>query len=226
MDGRTLLLLDDEDYENMMIRNRIQITKIRVEMEKLYRRTNGPQEQMTEAHAARREKIRRQKIFHAAAILIQRNFRIFTAKKELALRKEIERIARVEEEERRRIAAGELWYTELDIPSKLMTAENYDDDSNPVPPEKGADLSIYGKRESEALKLPPIKNFGRNRDHLSASGWGRRGGLKGDWIPTKAAKHKEFIGDSHPSRVFTEKLHISGYDERRMKQFKAETHLF
>jgi len=59
--------------------------KVTVEMNKLYKRTG--KERRGEEHGRKRERIRRQKMFHAAASIIQKRFRIFSAKKEMALKR-------------------------------------------------------------------------------------------------------------------------------------------
>jgi hypothetical protein len=64
-------------------------------------------------------------------------------------------------------------------------------------------------------ELPPIKTFGKRRDHLACKGWGRY--ENGKWIALKLEKHNDY----HPTRVFTEKLHDTHYDERRANKFKG-----
>jgi hypothetical protein len=194
------MLLDDEDYDNMSITNRLHIKKIRVEIDRIY--TPHKKIVMGEEHLARREKIRRHKMFLAAAILIQRQFRRFAAKKQYSMLQEIERIKQAEIDLEERIRKSGFWWTEYkSLHSKKSNA-------------------LTTIISSSGLKLPPIKDFGRRRDFLSASGWGRRGDdLKGTWVPTQAAViDKSFMGDVHPTLIYTEKLRINGYDKRRMKQ--------
>ncbi len=200
VDGNCLILLDDEDFENMNITNRLHIKKIRVEIDRIYM----PHRKivMGEEHIARREKIRRQKMFLAAAILIQRQFRRFAAKKIFNMMQEIERIKRADMDLKERILKSGAWWTEY----KSLQSK------------KSNNLTTI--ISSSGIKLPPVKDFGRRRDFLSAKGWGRRGDdLKGTWVPTEAATiDKSFMGDIHPTLIYTEKLRINGYDKRRMKQ--------
>lgn len=204
VDGNCLILLDDEDYDNMKITNRLHIKKIRVEIDRIY----VPHKKIVigEEHLARREKIRRHKMFVAAAILIQRQFRRFAAKKSYKMMQEIERIKRAEEELQERILKSGTWWTEY----KSLHSKK----SN----------SLTTIISSSGSKLPPVKDFGRRRDYLSSKGWGRRGDdLKGTWTPTEAAVvDKSFMGDVHPTLIYTEKLRINGYDKRRMKQILDE----
>lgn len=59
--------------------------KIQVEIDKIYTR-NGTEVRGIE-QSRKREKIRRQKMFHAAASMIQRRFRIYRAKLEAILKR-------------------------------------------------------------------------------------------------------------------------------------------
>ena len=209
VDGKALILLDEEDFENLYITSRVHIRKIQVEILRIYRNT-GPALQMSEDHAARREKIRRQKMYHAAAIMVQKHFRKFSARRKVAVVREVKRINMEAEALRLKILNSNIWYSD-----------------NQALPSRDPQIAS-GWVEKEGLRLPPIKTFGRNRDFLSHQGWGRKGNsLKGEWTPTAAAvMDKKFSGDSHATKVYIDKLHISGYDEKRMQQFqKAQTRL-
>lgn len=201
VDGNALVLLDDEDYENMGILNRVAIRKIRVEIEKIFRPVRPIV--MSEEHEARREKIRRHKMFMAAAVKIQTQFRRFRALQELKMRKEIRRLKKMEERMNKRIDKANVWWTE----SAAMLAKS----------KSGTEIQL----SSTGIKLPPIKTFGRRRDFLSYRGWGHRGNdLKGTWTPSPASiLDKNFMGDTHPTLIFSEKLHTKGYDEKRLKVF-------
>lgn len=200
MDGNALVLLDDEDYENMGVTNRIAIRKIRVEIDRIYRPVRPVV--MSEEHEARREKIRRHKMFMAAALKIQRQFRRYRAQKEAQMIREINRLKRAEQRLNKRIEATNIWWTENE---KMQVKK----------PGEAALISSTG------VKLPPLKTFGRRRDYLSYKGWGRRGNdLKGTWLPSLAAVlDKNFMGDTHPTLIFSEKLRVKGYDEKRLKKF-------
>ena len=63
--------------------------------------------------------------------------------------------------------------------------------------------------------LPPIKQFGRKRDHLSGFGWGRY--HNGIFKPVE----NENFQDGHPTKKFTEKLRQSFYDAKRLEEFRA-----
>ena len=63
--------------------------------------------------------------------------------------------------------------------------------------------------------LPPIKQFGRKRDHLSGFGWGRY--HNGIFKPVE----NENFQDGHPTMKFTEKLRRSFYDAKRLEEFRA-----
>lgn len=200
VDGNALVLLDDEDYENMGITNRVAIRKIRVEIDRIFRPVRPIVK--SEEHEARREKIRRHKMFMASALKIQRQFRRYKAQKEVRMLREIRRLKRAEERLNNRIEATNIWWTEN---NKMQVKK----------PGEAAMLSSTG------VKLPPIKSFGRRRDYLSHKGWGHRGNdLKGTWLPSLAAvMDKNFMGDTHPTLIFSEKLRIKGYDEKRLQKF-------
>lgn len=186
----------------MHITNRVHIRKIDVEVKKIYK-ADAKHLIMSEAHAERREIIRRQKMFNAAATLIQKHFRIFIAKNTAKLKRELRRLKEAERIAQLKIAATAKWYTDLEqLPSK--------------------NLSQSGWREiNDGIRLPPIKQFGRHQDYLSVNGWGRRGdGTKGTWTPTPASLlDKDFLGDTAMSRLYTDKLHVKGYDGKRLKEF-------
>ena len=160
---------------------------------------------MTEEHEARREKIRRQKVYLAAAIKLQRTFRMFSAKCVVSVMREVKRIRAEEELLRRKVQASGTWWT--DVPA--------------LPVAHSRDVAT-GWTEKKGVRLPPIKTFGRSKDYLSFRGWGRKGNNdEGEWVPTPAALlDKRFLGDSHVSRIFIDKLDRGGYDEKRMQQFK------
>ena len=73
VDGRALVLLDDEDFDNMEIWNKIHRKKIWVEIKRIF--TLGNIGNMARAHEIRREKIRKSKLFNASAVFLQRCYR-------------------------------------------------------------------------------------------------------------------------------------------------------
>lgn len=64
--------------------------------------------------------------------------------------------------------------------------------------------------------MPPVKEFGRKRDHMSGKGWGRYD--DGQWVPLAVPDYR----DGNPTKKFTEKLRQSFYDARRLVEFRGE----
>lgn len=242
VDGNALVLLDDEDFANLGITSRLHIKKIRVEVERLFDKQKQRKVRMSADHEVRREKIRKQKMFHTAAVKIQAQFRRYAAQKELAMLREMQRLRVLEDFRQMRIQEGATWWSDkASLPSKK--------------------LAVLPSIGSNGVKLPPIKAFGRNRDHQSHRGWARktetllvyasvsdvgnsnseyqrylfknqlsgsgdllsRPGLAGSgrWVATAAAVLDPlFQGEDSPSLIFSEKLFRSGYDEKRLQRFK------
>ena len=69
VDGKALVLLDDEDFDNMEISSRIHRKKIRVEVDRIFVLKDVGT--MLRDHDLRREKIRKAKLYKAAAITLQ-----------------------------------------------------------------------------------------------------------------------------------------------------------
>lgn len=213
VDGKTLLMLGKEDYDNMNVTNRVDVRKIEVELMKIY-----PYEKklrVTEDIFLRRERVKKMKLFNASALKIQRCFRGHLARDDVKLSKEVTRMRlRLKQQDEETLLSG-IWYTDRqDIPSKryigdhiLSDEANFDQWKVILTPED--------------LKLPPIpvKSFGRKRDHLSTKGWGRRG-PQDEWIDLSVVrKGLPPVNEAHPTRIFTEKLSVSGYDRRRYQKF-------
>ena len=210
-DGRALCLLDKEDFDNMGITNKVHIRKIKVEIEKIY----VPMERIhkSELHEYRRERIKRLKMTELAAIVIQKYFRRFSAQRELHLRRELRKTELGLLEVQAALKAMGTWYTERkDVPSNTY----YIPDSDKLA--IGHVMSETQEKFLQSIKFPPIKTFGKRQDYLSTEGWGRRD-TKGNWLPLIAAKQRGFLGDAHPTRVFTNKLADTGYDNRRLASF-------
>jgi hypothetical protein len=238
------MLLDDEDYDNIGITNRVHIRKIRVEMDRIYHHNPQQKIQMSLHHQQRRETIRKQKKFHYSAIKIQTQFRRFAAQKELILQRELSRLHEIEIIRQRKIDDTAIWWTN----HKMLPSRK----------------QIFPLIGSNGIKLPPIKTFGRYRDHLSHRGWTRRAetfltyhsvhdinnskshydryfhGINqmnteymsrktGDrpafdtsshWLPTAAALlDRNFQGESSPTLIYSEKLYRNGYDNKRLQKF-------
>jgi len=234
INGRTLVQLDQEDFDNLNIFNKVHIRKIQVEVAKRF--TVVKRERISEEHAFRREKIRKIKIFTAASLAIQVSFRMYLARKELKMRKELKRLRLFEAEVKAEVARmGVWWANREDIPSKTLTESSVPEvpaikqKQNEKGVEKGANaMSQVLKNSSGQLKLPfiPLKLFGRKRDHLTAKGWGKfqsHGVLtKVDLTPYLDHQGKgaeNFTGTDNITRAFSLKLNRKGYDSRRGTRF-------
>lgn len=80
------------------------------------------------------------------------------------------------------------------------------------------------------LKLPAIKSFGRKTDHFSVKGWGRYND-RGQWngLDDHLDRNDDNGGDKvytviddlthNPTRLLSDKLKASGYDQRRLEKF-------
>ena len=91
VDGRALALLDDEDFDNMEIFNKIHRKKIWVEIKRIF--TLKDVGNMARAHEIRREKIRKAKLFNASAIILQRCYRGYYARCLVWNRREVLRVS-------------------------------------------------------------------------------------------------------------------------------------
>lgn len=238
VDGKVFAMLDREDFDNMGITNRVSIKKIQLELAKIF--VLDAKFKMSDEHAARREKIRRAKLNSSAACRIQKNFRVYLLRKELSLRAEIRRVtiakAKLDEDIKKE---GVWWINRDDIPSKLFKGDRVLKVESTVTKvlltEGGEEMEKV--EEKVKLSLPPIKSFGKRRDHLSCSGWGRVGAGGQKWIgmvsyeqtqrlePQVASTLGNTLGIGseifHPSRFFTQRLEKSGYDNRRLQLFKG-----
>ena len=224
VDGRAFLLLDGEDFDNLEVWSKVHRRKILMEIHRecpVYKKEN-----MSEAHAIRRERIRKMKLMIYSALKVQMAYRQYLAKKELSLRKEMRRleIATVKAaEELKRLST---WYAERDdIPSKKIAALNPYLDSK-----KEVDLPDRSK-DQDYPKLPPIKSYGRNKVHLGVQGWGfydRVGNwnsLEPDYSkmnPSQKIIRKEFGFDSNVTKFVSLKLLTNGYDLGRAQVFRGE----
>ena len=224
-DGRALVLLDGEDFDNLEVWNKVHRRKILMEIHRecpVYKKEN-----MSEAHAIRREKIRKMKLMIYSALKVQMAFRQYLARKELSLRKEMKRLviaSAAAEDELKRLS---VWYAERDdIPSKKIAAINPYIETKSKEADDPNDKMAY-------LKLPPIKSYGRNKVHLSAQGWGYYD-RTGQWVslepdisklnPSQQIIRKEFNFDSNATKFVSLKLLANGYDGRRLKLFNGEKH--
>jgi hypothetical protein len=225
VDGKVLPLLDKEDFDNMKIFNKVHIRKIKVELAKIFQ----PKDKLykSDMHEFRRETIKRIKAQEKAAVIIQKYFRRFAARREMNLRYGLLITQRNLEAMEAALLAMGAWYTDRpDIPSKQLIVHSSDDlvneASSATTGNKEAKKRIKSSFEFlETIKFPPIKTFGQRQDYLSVNGWGRRDAT-GKWLPLVAATKHTFKGDAHPTRLFTDRLHESGYDNRRLCKFKGQ----
>lgn len=220
--GRALVLLDSEDFENLEVWSRVHRKKILTEINRVcpvYKKEN-----ISEAHAIRREKIRKMKLLIYSSLKVQMAFRQYLARKELHLRKELRRLQKSSLDAAEELRKLSIWYAERDdIPSKKLAAinpylETAKEEDDPL------DKMNY-------LKLPPIKSYGRNKVHLSAKGWGYYDKTS-QWVsldpdvsklnPSQKIIRKEFNFDSNATKFVTLKLLANGYDGRRLKVFRGE----
>lgn len=135
---------------------------------------------------------------------LQCAFRSHVARNELAMRKELKRLELAEEQMKRGIlAAGQWWSRRADIPS--------------------AKLFLGDPAVSIAALLPPIKLFGRKRDHLSTRGWGRFDGLRQRFAPllSQGDEAAGAVDAGNPTQALTRKLMKGGYDSRRDQRFRG-----
>ena len=193
--GASLVLIDDEDFDNLEIFSKVHRKKIQIEVAKFYTRKKS--DVYTEAHAARREAIRKRKLFTITATKIQCAFRCYRARRELATRKEIKRINEFEVEFKKEIERQGIWWINRgDIPTKKLYTNS------------GHNITDI---------LPPLKIFGRKRDHLSVKGWGKFN--LGKWSPLSL--NDKFQGDAHATQYLSTKLNSNGYDYRRQQRYRG-----
>lgn len=192
------LALDGEDFDNLNVYNRVHIRRIQLEVAARY--SGKAHGNMREEHQLRRERIRKAKMFAASAVAIQRVFRGHRARNDIQLTREIRRVELAKQRHEAAVIARSPWWMERELP----------------------------------YTLPPIKTFGRKRDYLSSSGWGHWEGKK--WVPalpptssSSSAQKKTFFdtteiafGDTHPTRIYTEQLKLSGHDKRRLQMFHGQ----
>jgi len=234
IDGKALLLLDNEDFDNLDIFNRIHRKKIKAEVFKRY--PFEFRERASEEQTRRREAIRKLKLFTMASKAIQSVFRGYLARKEVWLRKEMVRLAAFEAEATKEVNASGIWWSYRDnIPSLELTPFNateimhkkitgltskqmleqekkevseLDDDGNPIIKKRGV-IDVLKHGDSASFRLPVIqmKSFGRRRDHKSVQGWGRKDVI--GWGDRN-------VNTRHREEVF-EPLDLSPYIDHRGK---------
>lgn len=212
-------MLDKEDFDNMKIYNKVHIRKIKVELAKIF----VPKDKLykSDIHEYRREIIKRMKAQEKAAIIIQKYFRRFSARKELNLRRGLQLTQKNLEAVESALTAMGAWYTDReDIPSKQLVLRDCHELVGGV--DVNANVNSRSYELLQSVRFPPIKSFGKRQDYLSASGWGRRL-PSGTWLPlVAAASDRCFQGDVHPTRVFSDRLHETGYDNRRICAFRGQ----
>jgi len=197
VDGRTLLLLDTQDYANINITDKIHIRKIQVEIDRLW--PPWKRESINSLHLIRRAKLKRQGELEAAVLTIQRVYRGHLGRIDAQNAREVIRVLAEKRMFNREIEDSAVWWLQT---VATQNHETYKPPRQPVgtvapPPE---------------YKLPPLKTFGRKRTHLSCDGWGRFDSRDG-WQPMR-----EDFNDQHITNQFTQRLQRTGYDRRRAEQ--------
>ena len=235
VDGRALLLMDDEDFDNVDIFNKIHRKKIRVEVKKRY--PHEFKERMSEEASLRREAIRKFKLFTLTAQLIQAVFRGYLARKDVWLKKEMIRLGIFEAEVEKEVAQSAIWWTYRDdIPTKKLKPYNVMNSHTvkeiEAPESESGVLEKLRGDSNLKLKLPAIqmKLFGRKRDHKNVLGWGRLTNATGDFEKLDLTSYHDhrgkgeenFTGIDNASRAFSKRLHVKGYDKRREARAKGE----
>ncbi len=254
IDGKALLLIDDEDFENLDIINKIHRKKIKAEVFKRY--PFEFKERASEEQALRREAIRKLKLFTMASIAIQSAFRGYLARKEVWLRKEMVRLAAFNAELQKEVTTSGIWWTNReDVPALKLKSYDFmrlyreagvadpdsgEEDAQPEVhlDEKGQPVNKKGllfnltRGNYGIVKLPDIdlKRFGRKRDHHGVGGWGRNTTdvktQKDKFISVNLDSYKDhrgrgaenFPGLDNPSKAYSQKLVIKGYDLRRFRK--------
>ena len=237
IDGKTLTLLDDEDFENLNIFNKVHRRKIQVEIER--RIGVVKKERVSEEHLMRKEKIRKIKLFNLAAAAIQGRYRIYLAKKEVWLRKEMIRLQRQRQEIEAEVAKNGVWWPNReDIPSKdmllfsnLNLAQFYREKAEEEfrkgivkPPRPKQLLDVLRNTHDTAYLLPAInmKEFGRRRVHMTASGgWGTflpKLGFK-SFDLSAGLNMQNFAGQDNFTKQCSMRLKKKGHDKRRLRTF-------
>lgn len=198
VDGRTLLLLDTQDFANINITDIIHIRKIQVEIDRLW--PPWLRESINSLHLVRREKLKRQAELEAATITIQRVYRGHRGRIDAEQAQEVRRVLAQKKQFDHEISASAVWW--------LATIEEQKHDTYQVPRQPVGTVA-----PPPEIKLPPLKVFGRKRTHLSCNGWGRFDKTSG-WVPVEDPNYT----DTHISTQFTDGLRRTGYDRRRGEQ--------
>jgi hypothetical protein len=235
IDGKALLLLDDEDYDNLNIFNKIHRVKIRVEIKKRY--PVEFKERVSEEMTMRREAIRKFKLFTMASNHIQAVFRGYLARKVVWLKKELIRTAEFQAQLGKEIDHSGIWWTNREeIPTRRMVPYNSANPRAVVEIEKPETPGILDtlKGGSTQLKLPaiPLKLFGRKRDHKTTAGWGRLDAKHefqnvdiSAYLDHRGRGAENFTGTDNITRAYSLKLLKKGYDVRRANKAGSQDDL-
>ena len=222
----------------MDITNRVHIRKIEVEINKIYKRNNA-RGHLREVHQIRREKIRKAKMFAAAATLIQAVFRGYRSRKELKLTIEIARVREADKRRNQLVIERGSWWMDRELPQHLPAIKSFGrkrdhltcngwghwEGDNWVPsfpeliknePEK---LSLA---QELALKSNPHATTDHKVKPISAPDLPpigkKQSGAAGQL--SKFLNPEDPAEEHHPTRIFTNKLSRGGYDKRRWQRFK------
>ena len=156
VDGRTLLLLDIDDYPNVGVTNIIHIKKIIVELDKIY--PPWKREAINQLHLIRREKIRRQKELDFACTQIQRVYRGHLGRVDRRNLEEVNRVLAEDAQRKKFMESSSKWWSDqiVENPPKYE-----------LPPLKlfGRHRDFYscegwgGVRQNKWNNLPALKDY-------------------------------------------------------------------
>lgn len=118
MDGKVLLTLNDEDFDNLNVNSGIHRKRLLLELERLFPLRDREVEEDEEDMYIKRERIKSLKRKEYAASVIQREFRCYLGKLLIIKMKLVLRLAHNNDILDKKIKSTEGWWTDKDIPSK------------------------------------------------------------------------------------------------------------
>eukprot|EP00596_Hydrurales_sp_CCMP1899_P004110 CAMPEP_0119045206 /NCGR_PEP_ID=MMETSP1177-20130426/37995_1 /TAXON_ID=2985 /ORGANISM="Ochromonas sp, Strain CCMP1899" /LENGTH=462 /DNA_ID=CAMNT_0007016583 /DNA_START=807 /DNA_END=2195 /DNA_ORIENTATION=+ len=158
VDGKVLLKLDEEDYDNLNVTSGIHIKKIVVELERLFPLRNRPELDDDADFYIKREQMRNKKRKDYAACLIQKGFREFMGRKSLLrLRMEI-RVSASARAVAERVVAGDGWWTDKEIPSKDMNVFSSIPEVNDFKIKNNKELILKEEEKDESKEVSKRRN--------------------------------------------------------------------
>lgn len=115
IDGKTLLLLDDDDFQFINIYNKLHIKKIAIEIERRYPMSQERKQKVSalkSEYRLRRQALERTQFYIRMAKRIQRNFRLYLQRKESRLQEELCRIREHQAKALRETQLDSEWWLE------------------------------------------------------------------------------------------------------------------